>query len=189
MMLLTKAIRASLPTIGSIEDQGLDALARVKFFTPDAEWTWYASEFDGTDLFFGLAVGFEPEFGYFTFDLPPKKWTGLGRHSFGVSWAEIAQGRMQAAAIVEALDVVEQVASGLGTSGVDAMMHPLGLEGVKEALHGRVVEAVAFAAHGRRDAGSVKDPAIGFGGILNAADALLSVKRQSGSGRSRGVVD
>ena len=66
MMLLTKAITASLPLIGSIEDQGLDALARVKFFTPDALWTWYASEFDGTDLFFGLAVGFEPELGYFT---------------------------------------------------------------------------------------------------------------------------
>ena len=65
-MLLTKAIRASLPKIGSIEDEGLDALARVKFFTPDAGWTWYASEFDGTDLFFGLAVGFEPELGYFS---------------------------------------------------------------------------------------------------------------------------
>jgi hypothetical protein len=66
MMLLTKAIKASLPPIGSNEAQGLEALARVKFFTPDAQWTWYASEFDGEDLFFGLAVGFEPELGYFS---------------------------------------------------------------------------------------------------------------------------
>ncbi len=66
MKLLTKAITASLPPIGSTEAQGQGALARVKFFTPDAGWTWYASEFDGTDLFFGLAVGFEPELGYFS---------------------------------------------------------------------------------------------------------------------------
>ena len=66
MMLLTKAIKASLPAIGGTEAEGLDALARVKFFTPDAGWTWYASEFDGTDLFFGLAVDFEPELGYFS---------------------------------------------------------------------------------------------------------------------------
>ena len=66
MMLLTKAIRAALPPIGSTQVQGQDALARVKFFTPDAGWTWYASEFDGEDLFFGLAVGFEPELGYFS---------------------------------------------------------------------------------------------------------------------------
>jgi hypothetical protein len=66
MMLLTKAIRASLPPLGGTADEGLEAFARVKFFTPDAGWTWYASEFDGTDLFFGLAVGFEPELGYFS---------------------------------------------------------------------------------------------------------------------------
>lgn len=37
-----------------------------KFFTPDANWTWYAIEFDGKDLFFGFVFGFEPELGYFT---------------------------------------------------------------------------------------------------------------------------
>ena len=35
---------------GSTEAQGLDALAQVEFFTPDANWTWYASEFDGDDF-------------------------------------------------------------------------------------------------------------------------------------------
>ena len=48
------------------EEQGLDALAQVKFFTPDAQWTWYASEFNGDDIFFGLVIGLEIEFGYFS---------------------------------------------------------------------------------------------------------------------------
>lgn len=65
MHLLTKAIRRKLPPLYANEEQGTDALAIVKFFTPDSSWTWYASEFDGDDLFFGLAVGVEPELGYF----------------------------------------------------------------------------------------------------------------------------
>ena len=65
MLLLTKAIRRRLPPLYTNEEKGLDALAVVKFFTPDSSWTWYASEFDGDDLFFGLAVGFEAELGYF----------------------------------------------------------------------------------------------------------------------------
>jgi hypothetical protein len=65
MHLLTKAIRRRLPPLYANEAKGLDALVIVKFFTPDSSWTWYASEFDGEDLFFGLTVGFEPELGYF----------------------------------------------------------------------------------------------------------------------------
>lgn len=65
MQLLTKAIRRKLPPLYANEEKGTDALAIVKFFTPDGDWTWYASEFDGDDLFFGLAVGAEPELGYF----------------------------------------------------------------------------------------------------------------------------
>ncbi len=48
------------------QEQGLEALAQVKFFTPDAQWTWSASEFDGEDIFFGLVIGFEIELGYFS---------------------------------------------------------------------------------------------------------------------------
>jgi hypothetical protein len=40
-------------------------MARVKFFTPDSGWTWWATEFDGEDLFFGLVHGAEEELGYF----------------------------------------------------------------------------------------------------------------------------
>jgi hypothetical protein len=50
----------------SQDGKGLDAMAYVKFFTPDANWTWYASEFDGQDIFFGLVDGFEQELGYFS---------------------------------------------------------------------------------------------------------------------------
>jgi hypothetical protein len=67
MHLLTKAIRRKLPPLYANEEKGTGALAIVKFFTPDSDWTWYASEFDGDDLFFGLAVGFELELGYFQF--------------------------------------------------------------------------------------------------------------------------
>ncbi|HEY60587.1 MAG TPA: DUF2958 domain-containing protein [Anaerolineae bacterium] len=55
-----------LPELYSGEELGMDALAQVKFFTPDSNWTWYASEFDGEDIFFGLVSGFEVELGYFS---------------------------------------------------------------------------------------------------------------------------
>ena len=65
MTLLTKQLREALPPLGSTEEQGLDALAVVKFFTPDGGWTWFASEFDGDDIFFGYVAGIVPEFGTF----------------------------------------------------------------------------------------------------------------------------
>lgn len=67
MKLLTKKLRSQLPPLYASEDLGigLDALALVKFFTPDSNWTWYASEFDGSDLFFGFVIGHYPECGYF----------------------------------------------------------------------------------------------------------------------------
>lgn len=65
MQLLTKEDRKRLPPIYSNEQEGFIARAFVKFFTPDSSWTWYASEFDGEDLFFGLVDGFELELGYF----------------------------------------------------------------------------------------------------------------------------
>lgn len=64
--LLDAESRAKLPPLYANEQLGLDALAQVKFFSPDSGWTWYASEFDGEDRFFGLVIGFEIEFGYFT---------------------------------------------------------------------------------------------------------------------------
>ena len=64
--LLDQKSREKLPPLYSNEHHGLMAVARVKFFTPDSQWTWFATEFDGVDLFFGLVAGFEVELGYFS---------------------------------------------------------------------------------------------------------------------------
>lgn len=66
MKLLTKKLRAQMPEIYGTEPEGLQGQALVKFFTPDSNWTWYASEFDGKDTFYGLVIGFEMELGYFS---------------------------------------------------------------------------------------------------------------------------
>ena len=65
MTLLTKALREKLPKLYATEDQK-DPLVICKFFTPDAGWSWYATEFDGTDTFFGYVDGHFPELGYFS---------------------------------------------------------------------------------------------------------------------------
>jgi hypothetical protein len=64
MELLPKELRSRLPPLYSAESQS-DPLIQLKFFTPDSNWTWYAIEFDGEDLFFGLVIGLEAELGYF----------------------------------------------------------------------------------------------------------------------------
>jgi len=66
MQLLTKEIRGKLPPLGSQDGKGGKAVAYVKFFTPDSNWTWWATEFDGQDTFFGLVEGQEKELGYFS---------------------------------------------------------------------------------------------------------------------------
>ena len=66
MKLLTAEIRKALPALYSQEGKGWDAIAHVKFFSPYSGWTWYATEFDGEDLFFGLVQGHEQELGYFS---------------------------------------------------------------------------------------------------------------------------
>jgi len=65
MKLLTKAILKSLPPLYS-QEKNPDPVVRVKFFDPTGSWTWYATEFDGTDIFFGLVKGHETELGYFS---------------------------------------------------------------------------------------------------------------------------
>ncbi len=62
--LLPPEILARLPKLGATSGQK-DPIAQVKFFYPDFGWTWYAIEFDGTDLFYGLVDGFEKELGHF----------------------------------------------------------------------------------------------------------------------------
>ena len=73
MKLLPKGIREILPRLYSQDGKGGKAIAYVKYFTPSAQWTWYATEGspikdenDNEDFqFFGLVDGFEKELGYF----------------------------------------------------------------------------------------------------------------------------
>lgn len=63
---MTKELIEKMPDLYSQEDKGLDAVVQVKFFSPYSNWTWYATEFDGKDVFFGYVEGFENELGTFS---------------------------------------------------------------------------------------------------------------------------
>ncbi len=67
MELLTKEIREKFKQIDKQDkkDAG-EHICVVKFFDPTGSWTWYATEFDGEDTFFGLVDGFELEWGSFS---------------------------------------------------------------------------------------------------------------------------
>ena len=66
MKLLTQEVRKQLPLLYSQEKLGGKAIVHVKFFTPDSNWTWWVTEFDGEDTFFGLVQGHCKELGYFS---------------------------------------------------------------------------------------------------------------------------
>ncbi len=69
MMLLTKANQAALPALYAQDGKGMNATAYVKFFTPDSNWTWLATEYDPIERrFFGLVMGQATELGYFSLD-------------------------------------------------------------------------------------------------------------------------
>ncbi|GAI45124.1 unnamed protein product, partial [marine sediment metagenome] len=64
MQMLTDVIRAKLPVLNETEKIPVaEKVCVVKYFQPWGSWTWYAVEFDGKDLFFGLVDGFELEWG------------------------------------------------------------------------------------------------------------------------------
>ncbi len=78
MKLLTQEIRKKLPPLYSQEDKGGKAIVHLKMFTPDAGFTFYATEFDGEDTFFGLVDGHEKELGYFSLKELESVRGGLG---------------------------------------------------------------------------------------------------------------
>ena len=60
----SRTARASLYA----QEKVKDPIVHIKFFTPDSNWTWYATEgqADEDDFrFFGYVCGFEEELGYF----------------------------------------------------------------------------------------------------------------------------
>lgn len=64
-MLMTKDLAATIPALYGTEND-TDPIVRCKFFLCGTGWTWYVTEFDGEDMFFGYVVGDYPELGYFT---------------------------------------------------------------------------------------------------------------------------
>lgn len=56
MQLMTDELRRKLPPLFSCE-RGLTPTVYAKFHAPWCGWSWYAVEFDGTDLFLGVVKG------------------------------------------------------------------------------------------------------------------------------------
>ena len=80
MKLMTKAILKDLPPLYSTEKIPMkDKRVVVKYFNPYGSWTWYAVEFDGEDIFFGLVDGHELDWGYFSL----KEMTEAKQNVFG----------------------------------------------------------------------------------------------------------
>ncbi len=79
MKLLTKEIAEKLPKLYETEGVPLpEKVAHAKLFHPASNWTWYVIEHDGNDTCFGLVVGHETEFGYFSLrELSEVKFYGL----------------------------------------------------------------------------------------------------------------
>src|SRR5215203_3730793 len=70
-----------------------------------------------------------------------------------VGGAEVAQGGVPPAGVVEALQVIEDRRAGLGAGGEPGPVQQLAFQGGEEALGDRVVIAVADRAHGGDQAG------------------------------------
>lgn len=66
MKLLTKKLAAKLPPLYAQDGLGDEAIVHAKWFTPDADWTWFCTEHDPeTGQCFGLVSGEHEELGYF----------------------------------------------------------------------------------------------------------------------------
>jgi hypothetical protein len=76
--LLDQESREKLPELGSSHDKRLEAKALVRFHSPESDLSWYAAEFDGEDLLYGLVVGPEIQLGYFSLSELEKAKGALG---------------------------------------------------------------------------------------------------------------
>lgn len=67
---MTKEILDRIPALYAQDGKGDEAIVHVKFFTPWANWTWYATEYDPEErIFFGYVKSpMGAELGYFSLD-------------------------------------------------------------------------------------------------------------------------
>ena len=106
MELLPKDIREQLPELYANEEIGLAAQALVKFFTPDDGWTWYASEFNGENVFFGLVIGDVAEYCY----THVPKWNPMNVCSYHLQEAGATPVQELAYALATAIAVLDWAA-------------------------------------------------------------------------------
>jgi len=67
MKLLTQELKREFPKLGKTDGKDPGQIRVIaKFFDPCSQWTWYATEFDGKDTFFGFVRGIENELGTFS---------------------------------------------------------------------------------------------------------------------------
>lgn len=99
MKLLTKELEHRFAQLGSQEDKGDEAIVVTKFFTPDSNWTWWATEyFPETRECFGLVQGFEVVLGYFALEELETATGPLGLHvERDLYWKERTIGEVRAA--------------------------------------------------------------------------------------------
>ena len=65
-ILIPDELAKTIPKMYETQNE-TDPFAHIKLFTPDSSWTWFINEFDPVEkLCFGLVIGFEREFGYFS---------------------------------------------------------------------------------------------------------------------------
>src|SRR5690554_774751 len=107
--------------------------------------------------------------------------------------AAVAQKGMQAMAVVEHHDVVDDVAPGLFPCLVTAPMHPLRFQRSKKALHHRIIPAVALPAHAALDTVSLEQQPEGPAGILDTpvrvVDQLPMLRPTAPQRHAQGVTD
>ena len=65
--LITREELKGFPKLYESEEVEMyDKVLVAKFFIPTSQWTWYLIESDGSDYCFGLVIGDDKEFGYFS---------------------------------------------------------------------------------------------------------------------------
>lgn len=69
MKLLTKRLIEKFPKLYANEDKNpADIPVIAKIFNPRGSGTWYLTEYDGEDIFFGLCCIHEAELGYVSYN-------------------------------------------------------------------------------------------------------------------------
>ena len=87
-------------------------------------------------------------------------------------WAEVADGRVETATVVERLDVLEQFGAGRRAIGENAV-GALNFEGGKPAFGHSIVETVAFTAHTGTNPVGFEQSLKVVGGVLRTAVRVM----------------